>query len=211
VSDSGDVYGWDAVAQRYRDLTSGQFISADDVHAVMQERIDTAFARFQDMTAGLADGSVDIGEFQEAVMVELRRAYTEMTALSYGGWDQVSQAGWGAIGAELKSEYQYLAGFMDEIAAGNLSEAQIAARLDQYANGIWGAYENSKTDAMGEAGYDEEIRDLEAGAEHCEDCLAAAGHWEGIGELPDIGDSQCGSNCQCTKRFRNSATGEESD
>jgi hypothetical protein len=201
VSDNGPSYGWDAAAQRYRDLATGQYVSAADVQAVMQGRIDTAFERLSDMSKGLADGSVSLAEFQQAAMVELRRAYTQMAALGSGGWENVSNQTWGDIGSRLAAEYKYMAGFAQEIADGTLTEGQIEVRLNMYASGIWGGYYDSERNSMQEAGYTQEIRVLEGGAKHCIDCEDAAGHWSPINSLPDIGDSQCGSNCRCTFEY----------
>jgi hypothetical protein len=101
----------------------------------------------------------------------------------------------------LTTQLQYMAGFIAEIAGGALSEAQIAARFDMYANAVSGTYWDANRDTHDAMGDSEERRILNP-AEHCDDCLAAAGHWEPVGTLPSIGESQCLSNCQCEFEYR---------
>lgn len=195
-------YGWSLSAQRYIDLTTGRFVPRADVLGVMQERIEDSINVLKDMASALVNGAADVSEWQAAVATELKNLHTQMAALASGGWDNVSPSTWGEVGARLKAEYQYLNGFAQEIADGNLSLAQIEMRLDMYGHDSWGSYFDAERIAMADGGKIEERRVLTE-AKHCDDCIAAAAQsWQPIGTLPDIGDSQCGSNCKCEFEYR---------
>lgn len=198
---SAELYGWNAAAQQFISLSSGQAVAKEEVMQIMRDRLAVSFDRMKAYSDALANGTADVSEWQQAMMVELRRAHTQMAALGSGGWDSVSPSVWGETGSRLKAEYQYLDGFASEIAAGDLSAGQIEARIGMYGNDAWGSYYDSERISQEGAGLTEEMRVLSA-VENCDDCQAAAGHWEPIGTLPDIGDSQCGSNCKCTFEYQ---------
>ena len=109
----------------------------------------------------------------------------------------------GGLQDKLNSELTYLRDFITQIADGNLTPAQIAARLDQYGNHVQQTFWGAQTDTQGAAGYTEERRVLNPG-ESCDDCIGYAGQgWQPIGSLPEPGeDSQCRANCNCSKDYR---------
>lgn len=201
-------YGWNAGAARYVDRATGRFVAQDDVIAVMEQRIEAGIGRLQDMARGVIEGRVEVGALQEAGIVELRRINTQLAALGRGGWRQMSPSDWGRVGAHLRQEYEYWRGFMQDIASGNLTEAQINARLGLYGNHAWQSYWMQDETAKREAGAVEERNILDDGAAHCTECpdLTARG-WVAIGELPPPGARECQANCRCQIERRN-ALGE---
>lgn len=201
MADNAFSYGWDVDRARFVDLNTGRFVPKDLVLSTMQDRIDESLSRLSDMAGGLLSGDVGLGDWQDAFIVELRRLYTENAALGGGGWAQMTPQMWGEVGANLRQEYGYLQGFVDAIAEGKLSEAQIQMRTQMYADGVRSAFYDAERRTMEASGYTEERRNLNPG-ESCDDCQTAAGHWEPIGTLPQIGDSQCGSRCNCDFDYR---------
>lgn len=209
MADSGYSYGFNAASQRFIDLLSGRFVAREEVMQVVQDRLTTAFDRMSSYRDALLNGTANVNEWRDAMAVELRRAHTQLAALGSGGWDNVSPSTWGEVGSRLRYEYQYLDGFAQKIASGEITEAEFDRRMGMYANDTYGSFWDSATNAAGDAGYDEESYQTHS-AEPCNDCQARAdAGWQPIGSLPDVGATQCGSNDQCTKAFRNSRTGEE--
>lgn len=191
------------------DRDTGRYYAGDDyvrdsfLEDIAEARIIVSFNRLQNMFRAVSADGVDIGLFQDSSALELKRLHTQMMALGRGGWEQVTFSDWGRVGAKLKGEYGFLQGFMQEIADGKLSEAQIAARLEMYSSGAWSSYWKGRDSAKKAAGFKEEIRILDTRASHCDDCPSLAGHWEKIGTLPVPGEaSQCIHNCRCTKKYR---------
>lgn len=195
-------YFWNAGAQRYVDA-SGRFVPNQRELSVLEARINSGIRVLQNMTEPLISGRIGVAEWQQAVAIELRRAHVQAVAFGQGGWANVTPSGWGRVGNRLRREYAYLREFAQEIAGGQLSEAQIRARLSQYEGSIWSAYWEGSTTAKTSAGYTEERRVLQP-AEHCGDCVAyAAQGWQPIGSLPEPGEgSECLHNCRCIKEYR---------
>jgi hypothetical protein len=192
---------WDRRAGRY--YVDDDYVRDSYLEDIAEARIIVSLNRLRDMFAAVTGANVDVSLFQDSAALELKRLHTQMMALGRGGWDQATPADWGRIGAKLKGEYGFLQGMIEEIAAGNLSQAEINRRLDMYSSGAWSSYWKGRTSAKKAAGFNEEIRILDVRAQHCVDCLALAGHWEKIGTLPEPGEeSQCIHNCRCTKRYR---------
>lgn len=201
VADTPLEFGWNVGAGRYVDLGTGRFVSRDFVQRALEARFGEARATVQAYTEVLIAGETDIAGWQEAVMVELRRAHTQAAALGRGGWMQMTPSDWGQVGSTLKQEYGWLADFAAEI--DTLSEAQIRARINQYADHLQQSFWAGVTSAQGEAGFTEERR-VTTPAEHCADCLNYESlGWQPLGSLPEPGvGSVCGSNCHCVKEYR---------
>jgi len=147
---------------------------------------------------------------ETAMMQEIKTAHVASASLSQGGWAQMTQSDWGATGQMIREQYDYLRNFASQIASGEQAlDGRALVRADLYADAVNGTYSKMETrDAIAE-GFDEEIRDLESGVDHCDGCIEQAGHWEPIGTLDEIGDEECSTRCRCEKRYRNSITGEE--
>lgn len=162
---------WDTTANRYRD-ESGQFVSSETVRDFMRLSIEANGSISETIAAQLANGSLNTADATLLVRETLKTEYIQLGILGKGGQDQMTQQDWGHIGQMLKVQYQYLDGFMAEIAGGNLSEAQIRARLNMYYESSQQSYE-----AMNALTRGIKFRDLPA--------------------YPGDGSTICLSNCKC--------------
>lgn len=200
---SRQPYRWNGRAGRYIDPETGRFVPKQAEVRALDERITTGIDQIRAVTAGVLSGAVTVAEWQTAIAVELRRMHTQAAALGRGGWQQMTPRDWGRVGRKLRDEYAYLGNFATTLAGGNLSEAQVNARLTLYVNGIWSSYWKGARGAMEGAGMTEERRVLTP-AEHCRDCEGyAAEGWQPLGSLPEPGEgSACGHNCRCIKVYR---------
>lgn len=200
-------YGYEAATGRYRNLTTGRYVSEADVMRLMQAEIDSSMERMRDLLAAAQSGETPytIADWQRAMANELRQVHGEMLMLSVGGRNNVTAEDWGSLGLRLRDEYAYLNGFANDI-AGGLSDAQIDARMQMYADASWNSFWHGKTDAMERAGFSEERRILDPQAETCGDCEGyAARGWQPMGTLPEPGEkSQCLRRCRCRKVYRKS-------
>ena len=201
MSDGPFDFGWSESAQRFIDLITGRFVSAEHVREVMTARINESFTVLKDFGEALVSGAADVSEWELAVRVELKNIHTQMAALASGGWDNVTPQQWGTVGARLKVQYQKLNELSLALSRGEISEAEFRRRMDMYARGAWGSYYDAERIMKEDAGYTEEIRNL-GGGDNCRTCLGEAGRWAPIGTLRRIGDSECLSNCNCTFDYR---------
>lgn len=196
---------WNDKLKRYRNTQNGQFIGIDR----MNELRDTYMQQQKTICATYAEkyrmGNISLQQLESNVKDLLKSTYIDMYAMGAGGRNSMTQKDWGKIGSMLKEQYGasgYLKGFMEQIAMGNLSEAQIAARLNMYVNSaneaLWKGYANdlplnlpahpgdgsticltacrcSWFIAPVEGGYDCYWRLGQA--EHCPDCMRRASDW----------------------------------
>jgi hypothetical protein len=202
-------WGWDRNAKRYRDTDSGRFMPRADVLNLVQRSVDASGVAADQLASFVAGGNLSPADFAALFREEIKREYIRQYLLGIGGRQQMTAADWGSIGGMLREQYGHLPGFVDAIASGELSEAQIMARARMYINSAREAYERAHARNAEALGMTEESWNLGA-AEHCPDCLAfAAMGWQPIGTFPEpgAGATVCLTNCQCTKSYRNPDTG----
>ena len=129
------LWTWDG--KRYHDSATGRYIGIDKMNSLRED----FFNQQKEIVAGYAEryrvGSMSLEQLESAMRLQIKNAYIDMYALGAGGRGNMTQSDWGRIGAMLKEQYGqngYLRGFMESIASGNLSEAQIVARMNMYIN-----------------------------------------------------------------------------
>ena len=203
-------YGWNEAAHQYYDLTSGQFVSRETIANGLQDVMDAAAANMNTLSQKLMDGSISLSDWQTGMMDAIKQSHVASAALANGGWAQMTFSDWGATGQLIREQYDYLRNFAKEIADGTQPlDGRLLVRSDLYADAANGTYwEMDKRDHL-QSGYDEGRRVLEAGADHCDDCLEYASEgWMPIDEIPEIGNSQCLTRCRCEIEYRRSGEDE---
>jgi hypothetical protein len=206
-------YGWNG--SRYIDLDTGRFVSFEKVRNALDEVSDAAAVRMNLLSQQLINQTISLSDWQIGMTEEIKLMHVTATASANGGWAQVSQSDWGKAGANIKEQYQYLNNFADQIASGQQAlDGRFMVRSDMYGDAARGTFEDIRFKSMEEDGFEEEIRVLEPGADHCDGCVEQANlGWQPMGTLDDIGDEECGVRCKCNKRYRKFVDGEyiESD
>ena len=163
---------------------------------------DSFMARVADYAASLVLG-VEIDAWYEGMKFEVIRSNVTAAIAGKGGLLRMGIQDWRQVTRQIRSEFDYLRSFAQDVAAGQLTPAQIAARSSLYSQHAQVSYWQANASAKKQQGFTEERRILGA-AEHCPDCMGyAAEGWVPIGSLPAPGDgSVCRANCQCTKEYR---------
>lgn len=176
----------------------GRAVPSTSLLDTLSGRIADASSTNRNLTSSFLSGSIDLATWRKAVAVELRRATWQAYTLGRGGWQQIESAERAAMTRRMKSEFQYLRRFTDEIAAGKLSSAEIQERIDMYAEHLRAPFYEGLREANENAGKTRERRVMGI-AEHCDDCEGYASEgWQEIGYFPPPGDdSRCLSNCKC--------------
>lgn len=197
---------------RYRDADTGRFVKHADV-ILLTEASLKASENVSDTLSNLAGNGMLSGKDFEALMrKEIKAEYIRQYLAGIGGQAQMTKKDWSSIGGMLKEQYKYLKGFADEIAAGNLTEKQIASRAAMYINSAREAFERAKERTVVKAGYDQERWQLGfVRTEHCEDCVGyEAMGWQPVGTFPYPGDGStvCLTNCKCYKQYRKGSSDE---
>ncbi len=152
----------------------------------------------------LADGQITPSEFLTSFLQELKEEYIRQYILGIGGVDNMQPSDWGSIGGNLGSQYRYARDFGGLIEDGELSDAQIEARLDLYGESSDEIFELANYRRHELDGYTHERWILDDDKENCADCLALADlGWVELGTLPTPcdGSTACMNNCGCYKEY----------
>lgn len=198
-----DEYAYEVNAGRFRSLTTGRYVAQVDIQVLMQGEIDAGFQRIQGMADALAIGRLNLEQFQNAMIDHLSYTHDALHMLGRGGVFAMDTSDFAMLTAIKESEFEYLDGFLADIANGKLSAAQVRARIGMYNEKCYGSFFEGVRQSSMAAGFDQERRVLNP-AEHCNDCVAlAAKGWQPINTLPrPTENSACQSNCKCTMEFR---------
>lgn len=207
LNDITPLYGWNenlGGTGRYYNLTTGRIVSSSEVRGALEYNITASQAEMHALTEQLISipPTISLEQWRLEMMEQIKIAHTSAAAAARGGWAQMTQSDWGAVGQQIRVQYDYLRNFANEIASGKQPlNGSALVRTDLYGQAARGTYEEIRRRLQKLSGMTEELRKL-GEADHCEDCISAAGHWAPIGTLPKIGDSQCIVNCHCTFHYR---------
>lgn len=160
----------------------GTYLSERRMTAVRDEWISVSKQRVNAMADQLASGRMTVQEWTYAMRREVRVNFINEYMLGHGGRSTMTQADWGRIGNKVRDQYAFLDSFAQQVARGELSQAQIAARARMYVEASSQAYEHGRASGMG-------APDLPA--------------------YPGDGSTQCLANCKCTWRIRETDTAWE--
>ena len=202
-------FGWNESTGRYRDLTTGRFLSEKIVTSEIDKLVLSSSETMRGITRQLVDGNLSLPEWQGQMMREIKAINRITGEIARGGYNQMSPSDWGKIGAETKRQYKYLQKFAAEIASGKQPlDGRCLTRAELYGKAGRGTYHEMKRKGAARKGKGEERRVLGA-AEHCtssgglDGCVEIAGlGWQPAGTLPRIGESPCRTHCKCTFEFR---------
>jgi len=111
-------FGWNEVAGRYIDLSTGKFVPFLDVRDALDIVADASGARMNALTDQLIGEQISLAEWQIGMMEEIKISHTAAAASARGGWAQLSPADWGATGRMIRDQYDFLRNFANEIASG---------------------------------------------------------------------------------------------
>lgn len=208
-------YYWDTTVGRFRD-EGGRFVSRYSIDQFVTSSILTSQNITDTLSGFVSNGLVTIKDWSLSFRQEIKDEYIRQYVLARGGLEQMTSKDWGSIGGMLKEQYGHLNNFMNEVSAGNLTEAQIAARSGMYINSAHEASERAREVVTRELGFDLVEWVIDTSVQNCEDCVAfsemgivdAASNPYG-GAYPGSGGTVCLTNCHCKLIYSNSETGEE--
>lgn len=196
-------YTYDKSSGRYRNADTGRFVSRDNVNSLMEETVNGSEERMNKLGSAYQSGDIAPSVYVEAMKQELKQTHLQQAALAKGGFDKLDQSDYGRTGQALQQLYPKIVGTAEDIANGEVSEAQLEQRNTAYAGSARTQFHRTETANLPTAENDEvwiENRTLDPQAEHCADCVGYAEQgWEMAGVLPAPGVAcQCGGNCRCS-------------
>lgn len=203
VSSLTPDYTWSDASHRYRDLSTGRFVGPDAVRGALDHVIESSKSEMRAVSGRLRSGEIALADWQRGMAQEMKLIHTASAAAARGGWAEMSQSDWGAVGQQTRAQYEFLRNFAGDVATGKQPlDGRFLRRAEMYGEAARATYAETERRMMRREGEDEERRILGA-ADHCPDCLAAAAlKWQPIGTLPRIGESQCRTRCRCSFDYR---------
>lgn len=151
MADSPWQYDARPSVRRFRDTRTGRFLAASKAIDIRDGFVERRRADAEALTRQLADQSITVQEWERQMTEAIRQLHTAQYALGRGGLNAMTPADWDAAAALVEEQRRYLRDFARDVAAGNLSEAQIAARAKLYYGSSVAAYERGRASAFGVA------------------------------------------------------------
>ena len=190
--------------KRYRNPVSDKSVTQRQAVVLRDDFI--AFIEFNPPSPSeqLAKGEITIQEWELEMRKRIKQSYLDEFALGKGGRNNLTGANLDELGDLLKRQFDFLHNFAGQIKNGELSEAQIQNRSNQYLNSSTQAFELGKSASFGMPRLPQypadgtqicrsnckcrwEIQDrenewraiwvLNPAAEHCETCEGNAQRW----------------------------------
>lgn len=192
-------FGYSREAMRYRDLSTGRWVSEREVRDAVDRLADLASRRMGEAAARYRAGQISINEFQSEMFSLIKESQIAAALAAYGGRSNMTPQLWGAAGAEIKRQYLYLRQFAADVLDGEQRQnGRLDARARQYGQAARASYENTRRRLGAEAGFAFEENHLHA-SESCNQCRAmtALGRVP-TGTLIPIGSRTCRGSCRCT-------------
>lgn len=198
-------FEFDRNSQRYRVISGsgkGQYISTAAVLKLTERYIDQLKTDVSTVADKLIEGKISVATWEETTAKALKNAHVAAYSLGKGGIGRLQSRDYGIIGNQLRSEYEYLRGFSQDILKGELSEAQLRDRLSLYIDAAYGSYERGRFESHRSNGYNWERR-YRNSAQSCSSCVGyAARGWQPLGSQPHVGEAcECGNRCRCHKEY----------
>ncbi|MBN9393450.1 MAG: hypothetical protein J0I20_35795 [Chloroflexi bacterium] len=198
------LFLYDPAKRAYKSLSTGRYLTAQEVRKVVDAVIDSYQAEFVAISARLQAGELSLAEWQMQMAQAVKGLHVATAVAANGGFNNMSQADYGFVGSQVKRQYQFLQGFADDIVSGKqlVQSGSLLNRTKLYAQAARGTYEQTARRRERLAGSTEEKRNLGA-SDSCQTCLdEAAKSWQPIGTLRAIGDSLCLANCRCEFSYK---------
>lgn len=140
---------FDELTGRYRSEQTGRFIPAARIQQMRDELLVAGGARMAALAQGLADGNLDVGDWERQMRETIQLVFGVQYVFGRGGINAMQADDWSAVGNLVRQQHGFLKGFADDIAAGKLSRAQITVRAELYVGSSVRAHEAGKGAAFG--------------------------------------------------------------
>lgn len=210
------TYGYDPVSEVYYDLGTGQSVDWDVVRQELDSLIAQSESEAQSVSDMLREGTIGLSDWQMQMMTLVKVSHVAAAVLAVGGFAQMTQATYGAIGQIVRGEYGLLRNFARQIANGKQKlDGTLARRASLYLQQLRPTYYKITRFWLRQKGFDEE-RSLLTPADHCTSGDGSRGGcveeqakgWQPIGDMIQIGGRNCHGNCKCQVQYRKSETGQ---
>ena len=161
---------WNQSTHRYRNTATNRVITENTLIGLRDTLIESWRGRVIDLADDLVTGKLTVQEWTLSMRREVSNIFSSEYLLAKGGRNAMFQADLDAIQEMLTTQYTFLQNFAEDVRAGELSQAQIAARSELYLDSSTQAHERGKAGRHGVVG---------------------------LPYYPGDGSQMCGARCRC--------------
>lgn len=187
--------------------SDGKFVGKEVIRNLVDQEQQRLQVRLQAHTRLMADQRITLAEWQLRMGESLRDSHLRVGTLGAGGRARTEAQHFGAIGYQLRRQYQYLDGFARALYEGKLTQEQALRRAASYADSINTTFHRAEQISRESEGFDEALRSLDPQAKHCPSCLGYStyGEWKPVSQVVTPGTNcECGQHCHCQIYYRRS-------
>lgn len=159
---------YDAKRKTYIDA-DGRVMSQATLHDVRDAYLAATEDLIDSYVNNLSSGTWTVAKFEEEMRKRLKHAYIAEYTLGAGGFEQMTQADYGRIGAQLKKQYKYLRSYLQDLADGKETTGNARQRANNFMGSARQAFGRGQSRA-----------------------------WDvSLPYYPGDGGTVCGGNCKC--------------
>lgn len=142
-------FTYNTSTHRYRDKTTGRFITNLQARDIRDRATDAAVAQAHALADQVVAGQMSPVSFNTSMRSLIKQAYGAEYAFGRGGVNAMDGTDWGKVGNEVKRQHTFLDRFTAEISSGDLSAAQIRNRAGMYLDGATQAHGRGQSSSYG--------------------------------------------------------------
>lgn len=132
---------------RYRNEASGRFLPSARIQEMRDTLLDTASVSMDALSNRLANGDLDIGDWERAMRDAVKLVFGVQYVFGRGGLSAMQPADWARLSELVKTQHDFLRAFADDVAAGKLSQPKLTIRAELYVGSSVQAHETGKSAA----------------------------------------------------------------
>ena len=177
----------------------GKFVPRQEVLRFVDREIQINQVRMKAHTRLLIDQKIDLAEWQNRMAQTLKDSHLRVSMLAAGGKEQTTKRHYGAVGNQLRKQYDYLNNFANDLYEGKLTPTKALKRAAMYAESVKITFSRSEQISRMDEGFNAAKRVLDSNARHCSECIDhQRTEWTSIEEITPVGtDCSCQNKCRC--------------
>jgi hypothetical protein len=193
-------HDYDVRAKRF--IKGSRVLTRAEVRYQIDRLTEHVGRKAKRVAARYAEGKINVPEFELEMRDILKAGHIVAAAIGKGGRTNMTVSDWGAVGARVKKEYQYLAKFSRKIRMGKISKILTTGRAQKYASAIRITFYRAFGKEQSDEKKQKRVKRVLNAQESCDECVeyAAMGYIP-LDEMPLLGELECGPFCKCDLVF----------
>ena len=178
-------------------------VRVETLRALVMEASVEAGRRLSVFGEKVRTNNISAATFRMAMFSDLKNLHFGLGAIAAGGVSQLNTKQLRVIEREFRTQLEHLNDFATGLADGSIErDGRLASRAASYGRAGFLTFENTRRVLMQSAGYLKERRVRGSAKDGCAVCKAQeALGWQAKGVLRRVGESPCGSHCDCYFEF----------